>query len=185
MQIRPTSGSDSSRGSVTETAMTSWRRLVTCSLLRRRLSRCSNGAPRQKSDTRKMTDFRWMTWLAKSNAFAISVPRCPGWKYKVSRISRMMCIRPLPGGMYNSTVSLKRINPTLSRLRIAEAASTPAASAASSRLESTTEPKSDDALTSIISRIVSSRSSVKSFTCGSPVRAVTFQSIVRTSSPGT
>ena len=37
----------------------------------------------------------------------------------------MMCIRPLPGGMYNSTVSLKRISPTLSRLRMAEAASTP------------------------------------------------------------
>ncbi len=37
---------------------------------------------------------------------------------------------------------------------------------------------------STISITVSSRSSVKSFTCGVPVRAVTFQSIVRTSSPG-
>ena len=88
-------------------------------------------------------------------------------------------------GEGNVLLSLKRISPTLSRLRIAEAARTPAASAASSRLESATDPKSEDALTSIINRIVSSRSSVKSLTCGSPVRAVTFQSIVRTSSPGT
>ena len=40
------------------------------------------------------------------------------------------------------------------------------------------------ALASTSSMTVSSRSSVKRLTCGTPVRAVTFQSIVRTSSPG-
>jgi hypothetical protein len=41
-----------------------------------------------------------------------------------------------------------------------------------------------DALASTTSMTVSSRSSAKRFTCGVPERAVTFQSIVRTSSPG-
>jgi len=47
------------------------------------------------------------------------------------------------------------------------------------------EPKSPDALTSTMRRSVSSRSSTNFFTNGRPARAVTFQSIVRTSSPGT
>ena len=45
-------------------------------------------------------------------------------------------------------------------------------------------PNTVDALASTTSMTVSSRSSAKRFTCGVPERAVTFQSIVRTSSPG-
>ena len=63
-------------------------------------------------------------------------------------------------------------------------AMTQATSAASSRLEADTLPKSPEALTSTASMTVNSRSSVNFFTNGCPIRAVTFQSIVRTSSPG-
>ena len=86
--------------------------------------------------------------------------------------------------MYCSTWSVNRINPTLSLLRMAEKARTLASSAANSRLLWCAEPKLPDALRSTSSRIVNSRSSVNFFTNGRPARAVTFQSMVRTSSPG-
>jgi hypothetical protein len=87
--------------------------------------------------------------------------------------------------MYSSTSSVYKIRPTLSLLRMAEKASTLASSAASSRLVCAAEPKLPEALTSTSNKIVSSRSSVNFFTNGRPARAVTFQSIVRTSSPAT
>src|SRR5665213_3305444 len=68
---------------------------------------------------------------------------------------------------------------------MAEKARTPATSAASSRFVRSAEPKFSDALTSTSNKMVSSRSSVNFFTKAWPVRAVTFQSMVRTSSPGT
>ena len=64
-------------------------------------------------------------------------------------------------------------------------ASSADSSTAASSLLRRPEPKSCDALTSTSSITVSSRSSTNRLTCGSPVRAVTFQSIARTSSPGT
>ena len=73
-------------------------------------------------------------------------------------------------------------SPTLSLLRSAENPSTAHTSAARSRLARAL-PKLSDADTSTTSSSVCSRSSSNSFTCGSPVRADTFQSIVRTSSP--
>ncbi len=80
--------------------------------------------------------------------------------------------------------SVKMTSPTLSLLVIAENASSAAISAASSCLNWRTDPKRVEPLASTSSITVSSRSSVKRLTYGSPVRAVTFQSIVRTSSPG-
>ena len=77
------------------------------------------------------------------------------------------------------------MSPTLSLLRMAENASTLASSAAISRLLCAVEPKLPEALTSTSRRMVSSRSSVNFLTKGWPARAVTFQSIMRTSSPGT
>jgi len=74
--------------------------------------------------------------------------------------------------------------PTLSLLRMAENASRLASSAAKSRLRAAAEPKFPDALMSTSRKIVSSRSSVYFLTNGLPARAVTFQSMVRTSSPG-
>ncbi len=73
----------------------------------------------------------------------------------------------------------------MSALAVADIASNAASSTAASSFERRPEPNSSDADTSTTSMTVSSRSSTKRLTCGSPVRAVTFQSIVRTSSPGT
>jgi len=81
--------------------------------------------------------------------------------------------------------SLNRISPILSWLRIAVMASRQVISAASSDFERAPEPKICEPETSTRKMTVSSRSSEKRFTCGRPVRAVTFQSIDRTSSPGT
>ena len=67
---------------------------------------------------------------------------------------------------------------------MAEKASTLASSAARSRLLIAADPKFPEALISTSKKIVSSRSSVNFFTNGRPARAVTFQSMVRTSSPG-
>jgi hypothetical protein len=67
---------------------------------------------------------------------------------------------------------------------IAENASSAASSAATSRLACSREPKSSEPDMSTSSITVISRSSTNSLMCGSPERAVTFQSMRRTSSPG-
>ncbi len=94
------------------------------------------------------------------------------------------CLRPLRGGTNTSTSSVKPIRPTRSLLRIAEKAKVAARRATRLRLSKSRLPRSRLADMSTTSMTVSSRSSANSLTCGSPVRAVTFQSIVRTSSPG-
>ena len=76
------------------------------------------------------------------------------------------------------------MSPTRSLFLIAENASSAASSAATSRLACSREPKAPEPDTSTSSITVSSRSSTNSLTYGSRMRAVTFQSIVRTSSPG-
>src|SRR6202166_1732793 len=102
----------------------------------------------------------------------------------MSRTTRSTWRRPFFGGRYRSMRSVTRSSPTLSLLRIAEKARTLASSAARSRLLKAAEPKFPEALISTSNRIVSSRSSVNFLTKGRPARAVTFQSMVRTSSPG-
>jgi hypothetical protein len=83
-----------------------------------------------------------------------------------------------------STRSLKSKSPTWSLLAMALKAICAATSAAISDFRVPREPNSSDAETSTRSMTVSSRSSVKTFTCGALVRAVTFQSMERMSSPG-
>ena len=113
------------------------------------------------------------------------VPRPSGVKVSNSRMMRSTWLLPLAGGMNFSTRSLNRTSPTLSLLAMALKASTPQSSAAISTLVRPVVPNQPLRLMSTASITVSSRSSSKSLTKGSPVRAVTFQSMVRTSSPGT
>jgi hypothetical protein len=86
--------------------------------------------------------------------------------------------------MNSSTSSVKRRSPTLSLFWMALKARIEATSAASSRLLEATLPKLPEALTSTMSMTVNSRSSVNFLTNGVFIRAVTFQSIERISSPG-
>ena len=74
--------------------------------------------------------------------------------------------------------------PTRSPLRTAAKARSAATSAARSRLTIAREPKDWEPETSTARKTVRSRSSTYFLTYGSPMRAVTFQSIERTSSPG-
>ena len=87
------------------------------------------------------------------------------------------------GGTNFSIRSLNRISPTLSLLVMALNARIAQISAATSSFIRPPEPKSPEALTSTTSTTVSSRSSSNTFTNGAPVRAVTFQSMLRMSSP--
>ena len=80
--------------------------------------------------------------------------------------------------------SVKRSTPTRSLFRTADIASTAASSLASSLLKRFTVPKRSEPERSTTSITVSSRSSMYRFTKGRRMRAVTFQSIERTSSPG-
>src|ERR1019366_1365397 len=99
-------------------------------------------------------------------------------------MTRNTWLRPLRGGINFSTSSVNSNRPTLSLLRMAEKASTEAISAASSRLDCAREPNKPEPLTSTTSMSVSSRSSTNFLMNGWFIRAVTFQSIARTSSPG-
>ena len=80
--------------------------------------------------------------------------------------------------------SLKLISPTLSAFCTAAMANRQVSSAASSDLVRDSEPKACEPETSTRKITVSSRSSAKLLMWGMPVRAVTFQSMARTSSPG-
>ena len=80
--------------------------------------------------------------------------------------------------------SLKAIAPTRSLLAAAEKPSSPATSTAKRRTLRPVVPKAPEGLKSITISSVRSRSSTNSLTYGAPRRAVTFQSIRRTSSPG-
>ncbi len=101
----------------------------------------------------------------------------------MSLTSRRTCFLPFRGGITFSTRSLNSKRPTRSLLAMAEKAICAATSAAISDLRVPREPNSSDAETSTRSTTVSSRSSVNTFTCGALVRAVTFQSMERMSSP--
>src|SRR6516164_3163841 len=91
---------------------------------------------------------------------------------------------PLRGGTKRSTRSVKATRPTLSLLLMALKASTAASSAATSRFCCTRVPNWWLPLQSTTSITVSSRSSMNRLMNGWPMRAVTFQSMVRMSSPG-
>ena len=93
------------------------------------------------------------------------------------------CGRPLRGGMNISTSSVNTTAPTRSLFLIAENARRAPISATTSRLKRPAVPKSAEPLASTTNKTVSSRSSTNFFTCSVPVREVTFQSMVRTSSP--
>ena len=111
------------------------------------------------------------------------VPRFSALKFSSSLITRRMCLRPFCGGMNFSILSLKSSTPTLSLFSIAENASVAAISVITSCFESPTAPKFLLPLTSTTSITVSSRSSSYTLTYGWFWRAVTFQSMSRTSSP--
>ena len=124
-----------------------------------------------------MADRKW------SSASDKSVPLPSGLISKISRIILNTCERPFFGGMNRSILSEKSIAPTLSLFPIALKARTAANSVMRSLLLTPFVPSSEEPLMSARMNTVNSLSSSKTFTYGAPIRAVTFQSIERTSSP--
>ncbi len=179
--IGPTSGSSASRGSTRRTASTSWRRLS-------RWSGRSQPGALMKSDTITTIDRRRIWRWAASNSAARSVTgdrsRC-GSAIR-SRTRRSTASRPPAAGIVRSTSLAKVIAPTRLPRRVSRRASVAVKSISCVRLTrpSSAVPKSTEGLRSSRNQAVISRSSWYSRTCGVVVRAVTFQSIRRTSSPG-
>ena len=114
----------------------------------------------------------------------MSVPCCSGSKYRASLIILITWLNPFRGGTNFSILSVNAIRPTLSLFFIADMARREQTSAASCLLSLFTVPKYDEPDISSRSIMVSSLSSTNFLTKGWPVRAVTFQSIERMSSPG-
>src|SRR5580765_5748745 len=102
----------------------------------------------------------------------------------MSRTRRNTCCRPLRGGTTRSTWSVKNSRPTLSLFVTAENASVAATCADCSCLNCDRVPNCPEPEASTSRNTVSSRSSTNFFTYGRSMRAVTFQSMVRMSSPG-
>jgi hypothetical protein len=97
--------------------------------------------------------------------------------------TRMTWPRPFLGGTKRSTRSVNRMSPTRSLFLMALNASSAAISATVSILGLPTVPNFSEAERSTRSITVISRSSVNIFTYASFMRALTFQSMKRTSSP--
>src|SRR5262245_47167384 len=102
----------------------------------------------------------------------------------MSRNTRNACRVPFAGGRNRSTSSLIAKSPTRSLLATALNAIRAATSAATARFVCRWVPNRWLPLTSTARSTVNSRSSTKRLMNGAPMRAVTFQSMVRTSSPG-
>ena len=124
-----------------------------------------------------------MALFRKIRADDMSVPLFSGSNSRSSLIILNKWLRPFLGGINFSTLVLKKMAPTLSLLIEAEKESTAAISAVSSFLDLDLVPKSLEPLTSMSSITVSSLSSSKTLIYGALILAVTFQSILRTSSP--
>ena len=118
------------------------------------------------------------------SASAMSVPRPRGWKASASLMRRRPCFVPRRGGTNRSTRSVNRSRPARSPFSNALKTSSAAISAATSAFPCGDNPAPCDALRSTAMSAVSSRSSTNTLTNGSPMRAVTFQSMARISSPG-
>ena len=178
--IGPMSGSAVSRGSTRRTASTSWRRLSRCSGF-------SQPGALMKSDTittieRRLT-WRWPPRTApRGRSPARAQPRLG---HEVAHDPQDLA-RPPAAGIVRSTSLAKNIAPTRLPRRVISRASVAVKSTSTERFcrPPSAVPKSTDGLRSSRNHAVISRSSWYSRTCGIVVRAVTFQSIRRTSSPG-
>ena len=168
-------GSCRSSGSVTRNATRSCLRPAWRSVWSKPSSR--------KSEMRNAMVRFFMAERKCSSAELMSVPLPSGSTSMISRMMRKMWERPFLGGMNRSMRSLNSTAPTLSLFPMALKASTALSSVMRSRFVCLRVPVELDPLTSSNRNTVSSRSSSNTLTYGWPMRAVTFQSMVRISSP--
>ena len=179
--MTPTSGRRRSRSSMSWTHAVSWRALSSPSAA---AMASPPSAPGRKSETTNTIERRRNARPSRRMGRVKEVRRETAANSSASRIMRRTWRRPFLGLTQSSSWSLKRRRPTLSPALSAETARQAATSAPRSRRVDSPEPKEDDPETSSAITMVSSRSSRCRRMNGLPMRAVTFQSIDRTSSPG-
>src|SRR5256886_4060032 len=184
----PTSGISLSRGSVIQTAITSWR-------IASELSGCCQPPGVIKSLIRTIIEGRRMSRPASVSARPRSVsppPRPPPeavascwWAARSMRaINCKKAVRPAEGGMIERTRSSKSSAPTRLPRPISNCPTTAVKSMASWRLRQRAVLQSSDRVMSTSNQASSPRSGNDSRTYGRSDRAVIFHSMVRGSSPG-
>lgn len=127
---------------------------------------------------------RLAAFTSVSSARRRLVPSYRGACPSTSRMTRITCLSPFFGGSSFSIASVARTSPTRSLFWIALKAQSAQISAATRAFVARRVPNAVDPDMSTTSMTVISRSSKKTFTNASFMRADTFQSIQRTSSPG-
>ena len=181
-QSSPAFGRFCSRGSRISTATTSWRP-----------ASWSSGARQSRGPRKSETTTARERWRASEAAWRSAAPsevdpRRPGASSGSSRSAASSPTRPTRPWRTGSTVGSGPPKVSVPRRfprrveRWPTAIATPSATSAFRR---SAVPKRIDGEVSSTSQVTSTRSAWWTRTCGSPVRAVTFQSIRRTSSPGT
>ena len=169
----------SSRGSVTSRAMTAWRPATSV-----RAGTQSRGPRKSETMTTTPGVVRMAPTSARARAGEVSPPPSSGGSVAIAR--RRPSIPRLPpfGGVTASRPAPNVTTPSRLPRRAAKRPTTSAAPSATSALRRSAVPKCIDGEWSSRSQAVSCRSGTSSRTCGTSVRAVAFQSIRRTSSPG-
>ena len=182
-QRTPAFGSASSAGSRTSTATTSWRAASSSS------GRCQSRGPR-KSETSTTNERS----RASAPARTIASPNPPGASPRRTvvvmprpdRRSRPISpMRPGLGGSARGWASPKVTTPSRFPRRVPRWPTAIATPSATSALRRSAVPNCIETDVSSTSQVTSTRSARSTRTCGSLVRALTFQSMRRTSSPGT
>ena len=177
----PTSGSSCSRGSRISTAITSWR-AASWSSEPAPVARAAEVAhdDDQRATARRGAPTRRSASAERRRAAAL-VRRLLAQRVRAGRAGRR---GPVAAAASRGRGSPNVTTPSRLPRRVATWPSTRATPSATSALRRSAVPKVIEAEASSTSQVVSARSATSTRTCGSPVRAVTFQSMRRTSSPG-
>ena len=177
--MSPASGSSYSRGSTSRMATTS------CRSLSRSRGR-SHPGPVMKSETRTTSDRRRIvrSAVSSSRVRSVTAPFVAGGGRRRLRVSASTWFRLLRGGSVSSSSLSNRIAPTRLPPLVRSRAKVVASSHRTSSFGRSIGPKPIEGDRSSSSHAVSSRSSAYWRTNGVSIRAVTFQSMCRTSSPG-
>ena len=172
-QSSPTFGSSCSRGSRISTASTSWRPASSSS--GRRQSR----GPRKSETT--TTSERWRASAParlSASPSEVAPTRSSGGSARSAESRPIRPSRPCLGGSARGSSSPKVTTPSLFPRRVATWPSAIATPSATSALRRSAVPNCIEGEVSSTSQVTSTRSARCSRTCGSPVRAVTFQSML-------
>ena len=175
----PTSTSSPSRGSTISMARTVCRAATAVSS-----GRQSSGPRKSEMTVTRPAVVRDAATVWRARRIEVGPPPSSGTSAWSARSRPAMPLRPPDGGVTCSRPAPNVTTPRRSLRRATNRPTTSAAPSATSALRRSAVPKCIDGEVSRTSHAVSWRSGTSSRTCGTTARAVAFQSIRRTSSPG-